>query len=175
MCGGGSAPPVKLTLHLGCAPVSGFAPRREGLAATRRAKTIPRWSDPIGLEVAESEPDSRAKPEPGEQPKSGDSPSVNVAGRRGRATAAHQAAKPGRTKPETSNLKPVFKSAIRNPNPKFIHEKYFCIVAARGLLVTSETITISRDATITIGTTGIKPNTAVPPGVRVTISYPPRE
>ncbi len=51
--------------------------------------------------------------------------------------------------------------------------KYFAIVACFGFLVTSETTTISSADTSTIGTTGMKPKTAVPPGVRDRTSIPP--
>ena len=42
-----------------------------------------------------------------------------------------------------------------------------------GLRVASETTIINSTETITIGTTGKKPKTAVPPGVRVRTSVPP--
>ena len=41
-----------------------------------------------------------------------------------------------------------------------------------GLLVSRETMTINNAETITIGTTGMKPKTAVPPGVRERTSVP---
>ena len=47
------------------------------------------------------------------------------------------------------------------------------MVAASGFLVEIENTIINRAEMITIGTTGIKPNTAVPPGVRVKTSIPP--
>jgi hypothetical protein len=46
-------------------------------------------------------------------------------------------------------------------------------VAASGFLVISETMIISKAETITIGTTGSKPNTDVPAGVRARTSTPP--
>jgi hypothetical protein len=52
-------------------------------------------------------------------------------------------------------------------------EKYLAIVDCFGLLVASDTVHINNVETITIGTTGIKPNTAVPPGVRDMISQLP--
>ena len=45
--------------------------------------------------------------------------------------------------------------------------KYFLIVAAFGLVVANENPIIKSAEIITIGTTGMNPNTAVPPGVRV--------
>ena len=42
-----------------------------------------------------------------------------------------------------------------------------------GFFVTSETTTISNADPNTIGTTGMKPKTAVPPGVRDSASIPP--
>lgn len=51
--------------------------------------------------------------------------------------------------------------------------KYLAIVAAFGFAVTNETTIINNAEMITIGTTGIKPKTAVPPGVRVITSRPP--
>lgn len=47
------------------------------------------------------------------------------------------------------------------------------MVAAFGLVVTNENTIINNAEMITIGTTGIKPKTAVPPGVRVRTSKPP--
>src|SRR5262245_1479171 len=47
------------------------------------------------------------------------------------------------------------------------------MVASRGFCVSSDTTIISRHDTITIGTTGMKPKTAVPPGVRDKTSTPP--
>lgn len=53
--------------------------------------------------------------------------------------------------------------------------KYFAIVVADGLRVASETPYINNAEIITIGTTGMKPNTAVPPGVRERASIPPTD
>ena len=47
-------------------------------------------------------------------------------------------------------------------------QKYLSSVASFGLRVNKETRYINNAETITIGTTGMKPKTAVPPGVRVT-------
>ncbi len=52
-------------------------------------------------------------------------------------------------------------------------EKYFSIVAACGLRVSRETKNIKSAEMMTIGTTGMKPKMAVPPGVRVKTSMPP--
>src|ERR1700741_1348735 len=52
-------------------------------------------------------------------------------------------------------------------------QKYFATVVARGFCVSSDTTIINRHETITIGTTGMKPKTAVPPGVRDKTSTPP--
>jgi hypothetical protein len=52
-------------------------------------------------------------------------------------------------------------------------EKYFATVAGAGFFVASETTTINNADTSTIGTTGMKPNTAVPPDVRDSASMPP--
>src|SRR3954471_24207658 len=52
-------------------------------------------------------------------------------------------------------------------------QKYFANVDACGLLVTTETVHINNAEIITIGTTGIKPRTAVPPGVLERSSVPP--
>ena len=51
--------------------------------------------------------------------------------------------------------------------------KYFSIVVWRGLAVKSETTHINSAEIITIGTTGMKPKIAVPPGVRAKTSVPP--
>jgi hypothetical protein len=51
--------------------------------------------------------------------------------------------------------------------------KYLAIVAALGFAVTNENTIIDNAEIITIGTTGMNPKTAVPPGVRVRISNPP--
>ena len=61
-----------------------------------------------------------------------------------------------------------------SPFPLFhyVLGKYLRIVAAFGFAVANENRIISSAEMITIGTTGIKPNTAVPPGVRVKTSTP---
>src|SRR5262245_30582266 len=46
------------------------------------------------------------------------------------------------------------------------------MVAALGFGVTDDTTAIRSAETITIGTTGMKPRTAVPPGVRASTSRP---
>ena len=53
--------------------------------------------------------------------------------------------------------------------------KYLDSVADCGLAVSSETTIIKSAEPITIGTTGMKPRTAVPPGVRASSSRPPIE
>ena len=62
-------------------------------------------------------------------------------------------------------------------NPKDFYlladsKKYFATVASDGFRVIIDTTIINSAETITIGTTGMKPNTAVPPGVRVSTSKP---
>jgi len=49
------------------------------------------------------------------------------------------------------------------------------MVVWAGFCVASETSHINNAETMTIGTTGMKPNTAVPPGVRVKTSVPPND
>lgn len=49
------------------------------------------------------------------------------------------------------------------------------MVLREGFWVVSETSHINNAETITIGTTGMKPKTAVPPGVRVNTSAPPSD
>src|SRR5215217_4068455 len=60
---------------------------------------------------------------------------------------------------------------------QFLHSfrspKYFAIVVLAGFFVISDTTIINSAETITIGTTGMKPKTAVPPGVRDKTSTPP--
>lgn len=46
---------------------------------------------------------------------------------------------------------------------------------AAGFLVANETTTINKAETSTIGTTGMNPNTDVPPGVRANTSVPPTD
>ena len=61
-----------------------------------------------------------------------------------------------------------------SPLPLFPYfGKYFSIVAGLGFAVANENPIINSAEIITIGTTGINPNTAVPPGVRVNTSIPP--
>jgi hypothetical protein len=68
------------------------------------------------------------------------------------------------------------KGVLFSPVPLFTYSplplfpyfgKYFSIVAGLGLVVANENPIIKSAEIMTIGTTGIKPNTAVPPGVRV--------
>ncbi len=54
-------------------------------------------------------------------------------------------------------------------------EKYFSTVAALGFAVSFETTNISSAETSTIGTTGMKPKTLVPEGVRAKTSVPPTD
>lgn len=49
------------------------------------------------------------------------------------------------------------------------------MVASPGFFVISETTIINSAETITIGTTGNNPKTAVPPGVRASASTPPTD
>ena len=65
-----------------------------------------------------------------------------------------------------------FPSSPLYPFP-YVLGKYLRIVAAFGFAVASENTIISSAEMSTIGTTGMKPNTAVPPGVRVNTSTPP--
>ena len=65
--------------------------------------------------------------------------------------------------------------ATRERNEFRVHavlesKKYFATVAFVGLRVIIDTTIINSAEIITIGTTGMKPKTAVPPGVRVRTS-----
>ena len=102
----------------------------------------------------------RAKPEPGH------SPIVTSSLTARQSHASHPAAKPYRIERET------FRQSDDWPCQ---FEKYFSIVAGFGLEVTSETKIINSEDTMTIGTTGMKPKTAVPPGVRESTSVAPNE
>jgi hypothetical protein len=61
------------------------------------------------------------------------------------------------------------------PTTDRLGEMYLAMVAGFGFGVSSETTNISSEEMMTIGTTGMKPNTAVPPGVRDRTSVPPIE
>src|SRR5215213_11748438 len=67
----------------------------------------------------------------------------------------------------------IHQSLSRGNRPYIRAPKYFASVVSRGFCVNSDTTIISSAETITIGTTGMNPRTAVPPGVRDNTSTPP--
>src|ERR1044072_2791995 len=96
-----------------------------------------------------------------------------MARRSGSSTPAHRYQLHQRSRMAASSLALRTGDFTASVDRRIYFQKYFAIVASAGLRVISETPYIRIAEMITIGTTGMNPKTAVPPGVRVSTSHPP--